>query len=242
MANLTVMPGGRPPKPFSMSARGIAKFMIAGAYAARKVVESYAFPKEDKARKMLPVPAKDIVWNYFRQGRSEKVLDAAITAHEIAPAGETAFAKGRRRQALAVAKHLRNLGPKLDVQDVRYPRDMRMTVAGLAVRTSIDFICRTADGKVTAVIFNVAGEVSDNKDQVDHYARVESELAWQITRAEMPDVEQILYVDVLSEKIVRTHTKSHKGAWRNILTTCDNILIAYRIVIARRERQQRLQG
>ena len=39
----------------------------------------------------------------------------------------------------------------------------------------------------------------------------------------------------------RTHIKSHKREWRNIVTTCDNVLIAYRIVIARREREKRSQ-
>jgi len=242
MAGLTVVPGGRDPKPFSMSARGIAKFMIAGAYAARKVVEGYAFPKEDKARKMLPVPAKDIVWSYFRQARSQQVLDGAIAFHEVEPAGETKFAKGRRRQALAVARHLKVLGPTLDFQEVRRSRDMRMGIAGLGVRASLDFVCKTADGKVTAAIFNVAAEVSDHKDHLEHYSRIESEIAWQITRTKMPEVEQILYIDVFSEKVVRTHVKPHKAAWRNIQTTCDNILIAYGIVLARRERQDRSHG
>lgn len=242
MPGLTVVPGGRAPEPFSMSARGVAKYMIASAYAARKVVEGYAFPKEDRAPKMLPAPAKDIVWNYFRRDRDARVLEDAIARYEIVPSEETPYAKGRRRQALAVAQHLKNLGPMLDLRDVRRPRDMRIRISGVGVRTSLDFICRTADGTVSAVIVNVAEDVSDHKDRLNHYARVESEIAWQITRTEMPEIEQILYIDALSEKIVRPHVKSHKGEWRNIVTTCDNILIAYRIVIARRERDKRSQA
>jgi hypothetical protein len=225
-----------------MSARGIAKFMIASRYAARKVVEGYAFPKEDRAPKMLPAPAKDIVWQYFRRDRSEQVLDEAIARYGTAPEAERAFAKGRRRQALAVAQHLKILGPTLDLRDVSRPRAMRMTIAGLAVRASLDFLCRTADGTMTAVIVNVADEVSNDKGRREHYALTESEIAWQITRSEMPDVKQILYLDPLSETIARTHDKTHKGAWRNIVTTCDDIVIGYRVVIARRERQRREQA
>jgi hypothetical protein len=238
MATLTVLPGGRDPKPFSMSARGVAKFMIASPYAARKVVESYAFPREDRAPKMLPTPAKEIVWNYFRSGRDRRVLEPAIAQHEVVPSGEKGFSKGRRRQALAVAQHLKNLDVKFDLRDVRRARDMRMPIATLSVRASVDFLCRTLDDKVSAVIVNVAAEVSDDKDHLDHYALIESELAWQITRSAMSEVEQILYIDAFSEKVVRTHSRSHKGAWRNI-DTCDNIMIAYRIILARRERGRR---
>jgi len=205
-------------------------------------VESYAFPKTDRARKMLPAPAKDIVWNYFRTGRDRTVLESAIALHEVVPPDENGFEKGRRRQALSVAQHLRNLDTKLDLRDVRRARDMRMPVAGLSVRASLDFLCRTLDDKVTAVIVNVAAEVSEHKDDLEHYALIESEIAWQITRKEMPDVQQILYIDAASEKIVRTHVKPHKGAWRNVETTCDNIIIAYRILLARSERARRSEG
>jgi hypothetical protein len=119
---------------------------------------------------------------------------------------------------------------------------MRMPIAGLSVRASLDFICRTLDDKVTAVIVNVAAEVSEDKDDLDHYALIESEIAWQITRSAMPEVQQILYIDAASEKVIRTHWKSHKSASRNIETTCDNIMIAYRIILARRERGRRSEG
>jgi hypothetical protein len=238
LPNLTVVPGGGAPKPFSMSARGVAKFMIASAYAARKVVEGYAFPKDDRAPKMLPAPAKDIVWHYFRSDRDVRVLQDAIARYELVPDAETPYAKGRRRQALAVAQHLKMFAPSLAFRDVRRARDLRMQIAGVGVRASLDFVCRTADDKVTAVIVNVAEDVSDHKDRLEHYARVESELAWQITRTEMPEIEQILYIDALSERVVRTHVKSLKGEWRNIETTCDNILITYRLVIARKERKR----
>jgi hypothetical protein len=66
------LPGGRDPKPFSMSARGVVKFMLASPYAARKVVEGYAFSKEDKARKILPAPAKEIVWTTFVAGATAR--------------------------------------------------------------------------------------------------------------------------------------------------------------------------
>jgi hypothetical protein len=51
---------------------------------------------------------------------------------------------------------------------------------------------------------------------LDRYALIESEIARQITRAAMPEVEQILYIDAFSVRVVRTHTKTHKGARRNI--------------------------
>ena len=242
MAILTVLPGGRDPKPFSMSARGVAKFMIASPYAARKVVESYAFPREDRAPKMRPAPAKEIVWNYFRSGRDRSVLETAIAQHEVVPSGEKGFGKGRRRQALAVAQHLKNLDAKLDLRDVRRARDMHMSIAGLSVRASVDFLCRTLDDKVTAVVVNVAAEVSDHKDRLEHYALIESEIAWRITRIAMPEVEQILYIDAPSEKVFRPHLTAHKGAWRNIETTCDNIMIAYRIILARHDLRRRSEG
>ena len=67
MSFLTVIDGGsKRPKPFAMNAHGVAKFMIAGAHAARKVIESYAFPNEEKAKIIVPVPAKGIIFEFFK--------------------------------------------------------------------------------------------------------------------------------------------------------------------------------
>jgi hypothetical protein len=236
-SRLTVVPGGARPRPFSMNGHGVAKFMAAGPYAARRVIEGYAFPDEDRAKIILPVPAKDIVWTYFRQGRSQTYLDGVVAELESVPPGEKPFARGRRRSALNVAKHLAVLGPKLDFREP-HRRPMGMQIAGLPVRGSIDFVCKLPDGRVIAVIFNVAAEVDG--DELVRFARVECEIAWRVTRAEMPAVAEVWYVDTLSEKVVRKHVKSHQNEWRNIETTCDNILIGYRVLLARRERQQRL--
>ncbi len=235
--HLTAVPGGARPRPFALNGHGVAKFMAATPYAARRVIEGYAFPDEDRAKIILPVPAKDIVWRYFRTGRSRAYLDGAIAELEAVPPGEKPFARGRRRSALAVARHLTALGPKLDLREP-YRRPMSMRIAGLPVRGSIDFVCKLPDGRIAAVIFNVAADAGGG--ELARFARVECEIAWQITRAEMPAVAEVWYVDVLGEKVVRKHVKSHRNEWRNIQTTCDNILIGYRVLLARRERRERL--
>lgn len=239
MANLTVVPGGLAPKRrFSMNARGLAKYMVASPYAARKIVEDYAFPKEGKAKIILRVPAKDVVLAYFKSNRDERTLHAAIEKYGVKPAGEKAFARTRRTGALNAAKILLKIGPSFEFSDV-HTKACVIMVEGLPVRASIDFFCKLPDGRNIAVIFNVASEVSDDKAKLDHYAKIECEIAWQATRAHMPSVAEVWYVDLFSEKIVRKHGKSLKSAWRNIETTADNILIAYKTIIVRRTRQRR---
>lgn len=239
VSRLAVVPGEARSRPFSMNGHGVAKFMVASPYAARRVIEGYAFPDEDRAKIILPGSAKDIVWTYFRTGRSQAYLHGIVAQLEPVPTGEKPFARGRRRSALNVAKHLAALGPKLDFREP-HRRPMGMQIAGLAVRGSIDFVCKLPDERVIAAIFNVAAEVDG--DELVRFARVECEIAWQITRAEIPTVAEVWYVDVLSERIVRKHVKSHQSEWRNIGTTCDNILIGYRVLLARRERQKRLSA
>jgi hypothetical protein len=223
-----------------MNARGVAKYMIASPYAARKVVEDYAFPKEETPKIITPTPAKDVVWQYFRRGQDEQTLHDAIAAYGVKPISETPVARSRRLGALNAAKILLKFGQAFRVTDVRR-KTCLITIEGLPVRASIDFFCKASnDGKILAMIFNVAAEVSDNHAKLEHYARVESEIAWQATRLHMPSTDEIWYVDLLSEKVVRRHKTSLKAAWRNIETTADNILIAYNTLIARRARERRL--
>lgn len=219
-----------------MNARGVAKFMISGAYAARTVVENYVFPKDEKPQIILKVPAKDVVWNYLKRGRSVEYLDDAIAEYSVATVGESSHERSRRLTAVEVAKRLKTLGRKLSLSEPHKPRKMVMSISGLPVRASIDAICKLPNGQVVAVIFNVSRAVSRD---VTHYAKVECEIAWQITRAEMPSISAIWYVDVLSEKTQRKHTASLKGEWRNVETTCDNILMTYRSVMARGKRFRR---
>jgi hypothetical protein len=55
----------------------------------------------------------------------------------------------------------------------------------------------------------------------------------------MPSVAQIWYIDALSEKVIRKHTKSLRAEWRNIETACDNIIMTYRTLVARRSQAKR---
>ncbi len=239
MSHLTVVGGtSKPQKRFTMNARGVAKFMLSGAYAARRIIESYAFPKEDKAHIIRPVPAKEIVLDYFRNSNSDYYLDAVIAENEVVPFGEKPFEQGRRRSALAVAKHLRHLGPRLHFTDVRKPRPFSITIGELPVRASIDFVAKLADDNIIGVIFNVAIDVSESSD-LSRYGRIESEIAWRATREHMPAISQIWYIDALSEQVVRKHSKPLKAEWRNIEVSCQNIIMQYRDIVARRQRANR---
>jgi hypothetical protein len=237
MSHLTLIDGGASkPKPFSMNAHGVAKFMLAGAYAARKVIEGYAFPNEEKPKIILPVPAKEIVWNYFKGGRSEEYLDGIISANKMVPPNEKAYDRGRRRSVLAVAEHLKHFGGKFAFSNLRRPRAMALPVSGLNLRASVDFVCQVNDGRSIAVIFNVTSDIGDDESKLNHFALVECEIAWQITRSLMPDIAEIWYIDALTEQPIRKHVKGHKTAWRNIETTCDDIVTTYRTILSRRQR------
>ena len=241
MSHLAVIPGGsHRPRAFSMNARGVAKYMLSSHYAARRVVEDYAFPDEERAKIIRPVPAREVVLEYFRSGRSDHYIAASIAQHEIVPFGETTYEQGRRRSTLAVAKHLSRFAAKLPFDEVRRPRALTMTISELPVKASLDFVCKLEkEDAIIAVIFNLASDVSDSSDKLARYAKIECEIAWQITRTHMPSVAQIWYIDALSEKVIRKHTKSLRAEWRNIETACDNIIMTYRTLVARRSQAKR---
>lgn len=244
MSHLAVIPGGsHRPRAFSMNAHGVAKYMLASHYAARRVVEDYAFPDEERAKIIRPVPAREVVLEYFRSGRSDHYIAASIAQHEIVPFGETTYEQGRRRSTLAVAKHLSHFAGKLPFDEVRRPRPMSITISELPVKASLDFLCKLENDDTTvAVIFNVATDVSDSSDKLARFAKIECEIAWQITREHLPSVGQIWYIDALSEKIIRKHAKSLRTEWRNIETACDNIMMTYRTLVARRLQAKRTQA
>lgn len=230
---MTATPPAQPRRSFSVNAHGVALYMANTPYAQRRIVESYAFPDEDKAKIITPVPAKGIVYDYFHSGRNPEVLTDAIAQYSVVPPNESAFGRGRRRSAVAVAKHLQKLGPKLDFRQVR-KATYSGTIDGLTVRTSLDFVGTLSDGRHIGAIFNVSQDLSDKPDQLKQNALVETEITWQLSRGADHELAEIWYVDVGSEKIVRKHAKSSPRAWQNIRTVCDNILIAYDALIRRR--------
>jgi hypothetical protein len=120
---------------------------------------------------------------------------------------------------------------------------MSMTISELPVKASLDFICRLENEDATlAVIFNVAADISESTDRLARFAKIECEIAWQITRALMPSVAQIWYVDAISEMVIRKHSKSLRAEWRNIETACDNIMMTYRTLLGRRLQAKRTQA
>lgn len=241
MTMLTLLAGGRSAQPLAVSARGVAQFMESGRYAARKLVEAYVFPKEERPKKMMPVPARNIVLAYFRRGQRQEILDQAIAQYSDSPPGEKAFAKGRRKAALIVARHLKSLGPKFPFRNV-HSRPMHMTIRGVKVRSSLDFICKDDKERVLGVIVNVSNEVSKDKSKLEHYALIECEIAWRITRETLPLVEQILFIDALTESLVRRHVKEHKTAWRDIEAACRDMVMTYNDIVSAAQRRQREQA
>lgn len=221
------------PKQFSINAHGVAQFMSSSPYAQRGIVESYAFPDEDKAKIITPVPAKGIVYDYFSSNRDPRVLADAIAKYGRVPTVETSFARGRRRSALSVAKHLEQFGPKLAFNKISkqtYSGDMD----GLKVRTSLDFTCEDRRGKRLGIIANVSEDTSDREESIKAQALVECEITWQLSRGAARALDEVWYIDIPGEKIIRRHVRNAPSAWRNIRTVCDNIVIAYDTLIARR--------
>jgi hypothetical protein len=88
------------------------------------------------------------------------------------------------------------------------------------------------------VICNVATEVASNPDKMKVYARIETEVALRVLREQAPDLEAVWYVDLLSEKVVVKKSKPNTTLWREVETVCDDILMVYRNLMARRARQQ----
>lgn len=237
MANLTPLPGGSKPRAFSMNARGIANYMESGAYRARSIIEEYAFPDEQKAKIIVPPPTKDLIFNYYRRGQEEQFLSDTISANSQPVFAETKHARSRRLLLVNAAKHLLKFGPKYRFSDVRR-RTYDGIISGLRVKASFDFIGNIKSGKVeklVCVIFNVASEISRSDAKLEHHAKVEAEIAYEIVRQHLP-VQEVWYVDLASEKIVRTLKKPLTSVWRDIEATCDDIMLRYQALIARRSR------
>lgn len=236
MAHLKVVGGAAKP-PFSMNSHGVAQFKLATRFGARRIVEDYAFPDEGKPKIITPWPAKELVYEYFRGGRQDEALADAILRASEPKQGETKSEKSKRTSLLRAAKHLKEFGPKLAFESVR-KRSFSTTISRLPVRVSLDFLAtvQTKNGPQTvAVIFNVAAEVSDNADKMNTYAQIETEIALRVIGESVP-LDAVWYVDLLTDKVVKRKTKPSVGTWREIETVCDDIIIAYRTLMARRSR------
>jgi hypothetical protein len=221
-----------------MNARGIANYMEAGAYRARGIIEGYAFPESDKAKVILPPPTKDLIVKYYRAGQRAQLLHDTINRHSPPVLGETRFQKSRRRQMVQAAQHLLTFGNAYEFRDIQQ-RPYASIINGLRVKASYDFTAKTPGrkgDKLVCVIFNVAHEISDNVDRLTHHAKIESEIAFEIVRNHLP-IEEVWYVDLPGEKLARPPLKkSLVSVWRDIETACDDILLKYNAIVARRSR------
>ncbi len=235
--HLTVV-GGSAKLPFTINSHGIAAYKLATRYGARRIVEGYAFPSEEKPKVTMPSPAKELVYEFQRKGRVDDVLARAIETSAEPKPNETAYDKGRRSSVLRAAKHLKAFGSKFEFEDVRQ-RNFHTTIAGLRVRVSLDFLATlpTKNGQLTlGVIYNVAEAIADNADKLKTHAQIESEIALRVLREHIPSLDAVWYIDLLGEKVVKRQEKPSSGVWREIQVVCDDILIAYRTLIARRSR------
>lgn len=227
MAQLTPVSGNPRPRTFSMNGRGIANYMEAGAYRARTIIEEYAFPNEQKAKIIVPPPTKDLIYSYYRRGQDEQVLRDAIAANSQPVFGETSHGRSRRLLVVNAAKHLLSFGPKHKVTDVRR-RTYDGAVSGLRVKASFDFIGKLDTGKgqkLVCVVFNVAQDISRSDGRLEHHAKIESEIAYEIIRR-----------DRSTNHTSRKLKKPLVSVWRDIEATCDDIMLRYQALIARRAR------
>lgn len=240
MSHLTVVGGSASRAPFTMNAHGIAQFMLASRYGARRIVESYAFPDRDRPKITLPSPAKELVYKYYKSHRDAALLDKSIAASAHALPAESSYDKGRRLSTMRVAQHLKKFGPLHEFLDV-HQRAFHSIIHGLRVRASLDFIARLKmrAGEVpVGVVCNVTMDISDHPDRLQTHAKVESEIALRILAEQIPGIT-IWFIDVVGEKVVRKQQKPTPSIWREIQTVCDDIMIAYQTLIARRSQQER---
>jgi hypothetical protein len=239
MAHLTVVVGNSKP-PLTVNSRGIAKFKLATRVGARAIVADYAFPDESKPKTITPWPAKQLVLKYYREGRLEKTLaNAIVSASETAP-NESRSDRSKRTALLRAAKHLKTFGPTLDFQDARM-RQLRTAISRVPVKVSLDFIATLKTRSSTlrlGVIFNVATEVSTNADKLKVYGQVETEIALRVLREVHPDIDAVWYIDLLTETVVVKKSKPNAALWREIETVCDDMLLVYRELMARRARSK----
>lgn len=226
------------PRAFSMNGRGIANYMEAGAYRARGIIESYAFPDSDKAKIILPPPTKELIVKYYKDGQKAQLLYDMINKHSPPVLGETRFQKSRRRQMVEAAQHLLTFGNAYEFRDI-HQRSYAGIINGLRVKASYDFVAKTPGRKgekLVGVIFNLAHEISDHADRLAHHAKVESEIAFEIMRQHLP-IEEVWYIDLPGEKLARSPMKkSLVSVWRDVETACEDILLRYQAIIARRAR------
>jgi hypothetical protein len=236
MGHLTVVGGAAKP-PFTMNSHGVAQVKLATRFGARRIIEGYAFPDESKPKIITPWPAKDLVYEYFRHGRSDETLASAILAASEPKQGETRSERSKRTSLLRAAKHLKEFGPKLAFESVR-KRSFSKPISRLPVRVSLDFLA-TVQAKTgsqsVAVIFNVAADVSDHADKLKTHAQIETEIALRAIGEHLA-LDAVWYVDLLSERVVKKKAAPSVGTWREIETVCDDIIIAYGTLMARRSR------
>ncbi len=222
---------------FSMNGRGIANYMEAGAYRARGIIEDYAFPDDQKAKIIIPPPTKELILKYYRGGQSEQYLRDQIARHSQPVPGETRHARSKRSLVANAARHLIGFGPTHQFSEVRH-RIYDGVISGLRVKASYDFLGTLHRGKkekTVCLIFNVASDIANSESKLEHHAKIESEIAYEIIAAHVP-LSEVWFVDLAAEKVVRTLKKPLIAAGRDVAVACDDILLRYKDLVARRSR------
>ncbi len=74
-------------------------------------------------------------------------------------------------------------------------------------------------------------------DKLRCYAQIGCEIALRVLRERMPNLDAVWYIDLFGEKVVKKQERTSLGVWREIETVCDDILIAYGALRARRARR-----
>lgn len=103
-------------------------------------------------------------------------------------------------------------------------------VGGLHVKSSVDFIAtytptssRVKPRRVAAIV-NPSGIRRGNPDMRTRFARVESELALRMIKADNLTVDECWYVDLPKESISERYAHTSDRMWANIDAACERIV------------------
>lgn len=217
-----------------LNGRNLAEFYVASEATKRSTLRAYAKPPEEqRARIVMYDSVRRIVPEYFESGRDDAILSRTERHLAEKDFANPDFAQTWLKSNRAAIANLRALRLRGEFRDViaRLTK-AEITVGKIRVLSTADFyatyVPAAANGKAkrVGVIVNPSG-IRRPAEKRATWIAIECEVAIRAARAKGVEIDEVMYVDLPKNEIVR-RTGPKKAIWAEIDATCERIFRDWR--------------
>lgn len=216
-----------------LNARTIAEFATSRPSKQRTTLRRYARPpQQQKAPIVMYDPVRKVLPEYFRGGRDIAVLERVVRLLDEPSAADPGFIERRRKSNRSAIAHLAHLQFDGEFSDVEAKR-LVIDIQKVRVKSTADFYAtlrphnKRMKARHIALIVNPSGILRKEEADIKKWWEIESEIAFRAAKANDTTLNEIIYVDLVRERIHR-YPKPGERLWADIDATCERIVREWR--------------